>query len=154
MSLNEALRENTSVGARASLTEAQAVGDLPEWNLADLYESMDSPRLKTDLVRAEAESIAFERRYKGKLAELAAGPEAGMRLAEPVREFESLEELLGRIVSYAGLLHAGDTSDPARSKFYGDVQEKITTASSHLLFFGLELNRIYDAAIEAAMADR
>ena len=60
---------------------------------------------------------------------------------------------MGRIVSFAGLLHAGDTSDPARSKFYGDVQEKITAASAHLLFFPLELNRIADDVLEKAMDD-
>ena len=42
---------------------------------------------------------------------------------------------------------------PTRAKFYGDVQERITAASLHLLFFTLELNRIDDAALEAAMAD-
>ena len=128
-------------------------GDLPEWNLADLYPAMDAPALKADLVRSESESVAFENRYKGKLAELAAGPEAGRRLAEAVRDFEALEELLGRIMSYAGLLHAGDTSDPKRSKFYGDVQERITLASSHLLFFGLELNRIPDDQLAAALKE-
>ncbi len=51
------------------------------------------------------------------------------------------------------LVYAGNTTDPARAKFYGDVQERITAASLHLLFFTLELNRIDDAALEAAMAD-
>ena len=62
-------------------------------------------------------------------------------------------DLLGRIVSYAGLLYAADTSDPKRQKFYGDIQEKITTISSKLLFFALELNRLDDAVLEAAMAN-
>ena len=60
---------------------------------------------------------------------------------------------MGRLASYAGLVHAGNTVDPARAKFYGDVQERITAASSHLLFFTLELNRVDDALLEAAMAD-
>ena len=38
------------------------------------------------------------------------------------------------------------------AKFYGDVQERITGASTHLLFFVLELNRLDDARLEAAMA--
>ena len=52
-----------------------------------------------------------------------------------------------------GLLYAGDTADPVRAKFYGDMQERITAASLHLLFFTLELNRLDDAVLEAAMAD-
>src|SRR4030095_12195989 len=64
-----------------------------------------------------------------------------------------LDDLLGRLVSFAGLVHAGDTLDPARSKFYADIQERITATSIHLLFFTPELNRIDDAKLEAAMAD-
>jgi oligoendopeptidase F len=128
-------------------------GALPEWNLDDLYPGMDSPVLKADLAKSETESISFETRFKGKLGELADRLDAGRKLAEAVIAFEKLEELLGRIISYAGLIHAGDTSDPVRSKFFGDVQEKITAASAHLLFFPLELNRIDDAVIEKAMAD-
>ena len=65
----------------------------------------------------------------------------------PPRRHQALrgfEELLGRIMSYAGLVYSGDTTDPARMKFYGDAQEKITSASSDLLFFELELNRLDD----------
>ena len=87
-------------------------GDLPEWNLDDLYAGVDAPALKTDLTRAEADSVAFETTYKGKLAEIAAGADAGKTLATAVAAFGVLEELLGKIMSYAGLLHAGDTSDP------------------------------------------
>ena len=140
--------------SRAAILGAEATEDLgilPEWNLDDLYAGMDDPALKRDLALSESESTAFEERFKGKLDSLAA--EGGAALAPAVVALERLEELLGRIVSFAGLLHAGDTSDPARSKFYGDVQEKITTASAHLLFFPLELNRIADDVLEAAMAD-
>ncbi len=139
-----------SMTATADAGEAD-LGAMPEWNLDDLYAGMDDPALKRDMALADSESEAFEARFKGKLDALAS--QSGASLAEAVIAFERIEELLGRIVSFAGLLHAGDTSDPARSKFYGDVQEKITAASSHLLFFGLELNRIADDVLERAMAD-
>ncbi|MCR4282092.1 MAG: M3 family oligoendopeptidase [Bauldia sp.] len=130
-----------------------ALGDLPEWNLDDLYAGVDDPELKRDLARADTLSIDFEHRFKGKIVAMAGGTDGGSRLAEAVVAFEELEELLGRIASFAGLVHAGDTSDPVRSKFYGDKQEKITAASSHLLFFPLELNRIEDDVLEAALKD-
>jgi oligoendopeptidase F len=130
------------------------LGSLPEWNLADLYGGMDDPQVTRDLDRADAESLAFEDAYKGKLSALANGPEAGPALAQAVRRYEALDELLGRLISYAGLVHAGNTIDPARAKFYADVQERITAASTHLLFFVLELNRLDDAKLETAMQDR
>ena len=70
-----------------------------------------------------------------------------------MRRYEAIEDVLGRLISYAGLLYAGNTTDPAIAKFYGDMQERITAASLHLLFFTLELNRIDDAVLEKAMAD-
>jgi oligoendopeptidase F len=138
--------------SRAARSTA-GLGALPEWNLADLYAGIDDPHVKRDLDRADAESVAFEQAYKGKLAALADAPDAGHALAEAVKAYEKLDDLLGRLVSFAGLIHAGDTVDPARAKFYADVQERITAASTHLLFFVLELNRIDDAKLDAAMND-
>jgi len=129
------------------------LGVLPEWNLADLYSGLDDPAIKRDLDRADAECVAFEEAYKGKLAAMADGAGAGAALAAAVRRYEAIDDRMGRLGSYAGLVHAGNTVDPARTKFYGDVQERMTAASTHLLFFTLELNRVDDRLLEAAMAD-
>ena len=132
---------------------AKSLGPLPEWNLADLYPAFDAPEVKRDLEKAEAECVTLENAYKGRLSELARGEAAGKALVKAVRQYEGIDDLLGRLMSFAGLLYAGDTTDPVRAKFYGDMQERITAASSHLLFFTLELNRLDDADVEAAMAD-
>jgi oligoendopeptidase F len=132
---------------------AKALGALPEWNLNDLYSGLDDPAIKRDLDRADADSVAFEEAYKGKLAAMAGSPQGGAVLAAVVRRYEAIDDLMGRLGSYAGLVHAGNTVDPARTKFFGDVQERLTAASTHLLFFTLELNRIDDALVETAMAD-
>ena len=131
---------------------APDLGALPEWRLADLYPAMDSPAYLGDLERARIESRAFSELYRGKLAAMAEAPSASEKLAEAVAGYERLEDLLGRIMSYAGLVYSGDTTNPVHAKFYGDAQEKITAASSDLLFFQLELNRIDDAVLDAAMA--
>jgi oligoendopeptidase F len=126
-------------------------GKLPEWNLADLYSGIDAPEIARDLARMDVECVAFETDYKGKLAEQTAAAAGGLWLAEAVRRYEAIDDLAGRLGSYAGLIHAGDSVDPAISKFYGDVSERLTNASVRLLFFALELNRIDDAVIERAM---
>jgi oligoendopeptidase F len=123
---------------------------LPEWNLADLYAAMDAPELVRDLDRVAADAITFESEWKGRLEEAAREPASG-DLGRALRAYESIEELMGRIGSYAGLLYAGDTSNPVHAKFYGDVQQKLTDASAHILFFTLELNRIDDALVDAAL---
>jgi len=143
----------SQTGTAPTSVSSPDLGTLPEWNLTDLYASLEDPRIKRDLEQAEADCVAFEKDYKGRLNELATGANAGAALGEPVRRYEKIEDLLGRLISYAGLVYSGNTADPVRAKFYGDVQERITSISLHLLFFTLELNRVDDAALEAAMAD-
>jgi oligoendopeptidase F len=145
-----------SAAAKSAVAKSGAaprLGTLPEWNLADLYASIDDPNVKRDLDRADQYSVAFEEDFKGKLAALAEGPAAGRALSQAVTRYEVLDDLMGRLGSYAGLIHAGNTLDPARAKFYADVQERLTASSMHLLFFVLELNRLDDAKLEAAMRD-
>jgi oligoendopeptidase F len=126
-------------------------GKLPEWNLADLYSGIDAPEVTRDLQKMDSDCVAFETDYKGKLAERTAADGGGKWLAEAVRRYEAIDDLAGRLGSYSGLIHAGDSVDPAITKFYGDISERLTNASVHLLFFGLELNRVDDAVIERAM---
>jgi oligoendopeptidase F len=134
----------------AATSKPATVGDLPEWNLADLYPGMDAPELRRDLDKAAADSIAFEAKWKGRLAaEGAKGAEGG--LGACLTEYEALEELIGRLASYAALVYAGNTTDPKRAKLYGDIQEKMTDASAHLLFFALELNQVDDALVASAL---
>ncbi|WP_454684395.1 M3 family oligoendopeptidase [Ancylobacter moscoviensis] len=129
-----------------------ALDNLPQWDLSDLYPGLDSPELQSDLAAIAAECANFEEAYKGKLAGILDGADAGGQMATIVSRYEKIEDLLGRLYSYAGLVYSGDTTDPVRAKFYGDVQEKLTEASTHLLFFTLELNRLDDAKMEAALA--
>src|SRR5688572_19686635 len=93
-------RKKPSAKPSQKTAEAADLGALPEWNLADLYPSIDAPEFKRDLDRAEAECIAFEKAYKGRLEELAAAAHAGQSLAEPVRRYEAMEDLLGRLGSF------------------------------------------------------
>ena len=126
----------------------------PNGTSAIFIPGLDDPAIKRDPSTAwMPTALAFEEAYKGKLDAMTRAPAAGINLAEVVRRYEAIDDLMGRIGSYAGLVHAGNTVDPARTKFYGDVQERMTSASTHLLFFTLELNRIDDAILLAAAAD-
>jgi oligoendopeptidase F len=138
---------------KKSKAGATRLGALPEWDLSALYSGLDDPAIRRDLDRTDADCVAFEQAYKGKLAALAAAPQGTSTLGEAVRRYEAISDRMGRLGSYAVLIHEGDTVDPARTKFYGDMQERMTAASTHLLFFELELNRIDDAQLEAALAD-
>jgi oligoendopeptidase F len=143
--------KKTAARAKAPVKSAAKAGALPEWNLGDLYSGIDAPEIAHDLQTMDADCVAFATDYKGKLAEHTAREDGGDWLAEAIKRYEAIDDLAGRLGSYAGLVHAGDSVDPAISKFYGDISERLTAASTHLLFFPLELNRIDDEVIERAM---
>ncbi len=103
-----------------------------------------------DLDRASREAKVFAEDFRGKLATLATSADASEKLGAAVARYEALQDLFGRLMSYAGLLHAGDVSDPKRGKFYADAQSRIVEASTATLFFQLELNRLDDAVLFAA----
>ena len=103
--------------AGAKPEEGNALGDLPEWNLGDLYDAPEAPALKADLEQARQDADAMHERYAGRLEALLDGGAGGDALAEAVRSFEALNDVLGRVASYASLLYAADTTDPRRQKF-------------------------------------
>lgn len=137
---------------QAQATASMDLSNLPRWNLTDLYPAPDSAELSQDLKISAERSVAFENKWKGKL-EAEISKTQGGDFADAIKEFEQLQELMGRVYSYAGLLYADDTSSAANAKLYGDVQQKLTDASSHLIFFSLELNRIDDALLDKAIAE-
>ncbi|WP_024507391.1 M3 family oligoendopeptidase [Bradyrhizobium sp. ARR65] len=151
-SLKNSLKSQAKNQVKSPAKTAPAkTGKLPEWNLTDLYGGIDAPEVARDLAKMDADCVAFETDYKGKLAGGTAREDGGKWLAEAVKRYEAIDDLAGRLGSFAGLVHAGDSVDPAISKFYGDVSERLTAASTHLLFFPLELNRLDDAVLEKAI---
>ncbi len=138
--------------AKATQSNSNDLGIMPEWKLEHLYPGMDSPAFAADLAKAASACAAFADAHKGKLAGLATATDGPAGLHAAIVRFEALDDLIGRIMSYAGLIYAGNTTDPVRGKFYGDAQDKMTAASSEMLFFTLELNRIDDAVLDPLMA--
>src|ERR1700733_10416127 len=139
------MRHTAPADAAAS---QRTVDDLPTWDLRDLYQAPDSPAVAADFTKADDAARAFAAAHQGKL-----GAIPGSTLAAAIVEYERIEELLGRLASYAQLLFAGDSNDAEIGRFYQTVSERVTTISSHLLFFSLELNRLDDAVLEQKLED-
>jgi oligoendopeptidase F len=127
---------------------AAELGTLPQWDLKDLYPGRDSAELKAALADSETGSKQFRSRYEGKLASL-----SGADLAGAIRSYETLQETLGRIMSYAYLDYCTDMTDAETGRFFQNMQEKVNGISTELLFFALELNRLEDADIEKKLRD-
>jgi oligoendopeptidase F len=134
--------------ALASAPSGGATDELPAWDLSDLYPAPDSAAVEADFTAADSAARAFAEAHAGRLAGM-----DGATLAAAIAEYERIEEILGRLMSYAQLLFSGDSTDPVIGRFYQTVSERITAISSHLIFFTLELNRLDDALLERKLAD-
>ncbi len=137
-------------GDRGAQEKTNALGarELPVWDLADLYASPQAPEITQDLETATTKAKTLQQDYKGKLTGL-----SGAELGAAIALYENIDEILSRIMSYAGLLHAGDMSDPEVGRFYQSMQEKLTVISSDLIFFGLEINLLDETDLESKLAD-
>jgi oligoendopeptidase F len=128
--------------------QAAAADALPAWDLTDLYPGPHSPEIEADFAEASRAAMAFEAAHAGRLAAM-----TGADLAAALVEYQRIEEIQGRLMSYAQLCFSGDGGDAVIGQFYQSVSERVTAISSHLLFFTLELNRLDEAALEAKLKD-
>ncbi len=122
-------------------------GNLPAWDLTDLYPAPDSAELTADIALLESEVTGFAARYQGKLADL-----TPTEMLACIETYQRIDITAGRIMSYAGLRYYQNTTDPARAKMMGDLQGRITDITTPLVFFSLEFNRIPDTTYEAVFA--
>ena len=122
------------------------LGGLPDWDLSDLYAAPDAPEFSRDLDWLDSACADFAARYEGKLNTLDA---AGLLAC--IRDYEAIDITAGRVMSYAGLRYYQMTTDSARAKQMADAQERVTVATTPLVFFSLEMNRLDDAHLDALL---
>ena len=125
------------------------LGQLPDWNLNDLYTSTDAKELVSDLSWLEKECDEFANEYQGKLKFLSAD-----QMLQCIIRNEKISSISGRIISYAGLRYYQNTTNADRAKFLSDMQEKITVYTTKLVFFSLEINSLEDAFLEGLLNEK
>ena len=124
-------------------TGSSELGQLPDWNLNDLYTATDAKELIRDLNWLEKECNEFAKSYEGKLHSL-----SDKEMLNCIVRNEKISSISGRIISYAGLLYYQKTTDADRAKFLSDMQEKITVFTTKLVFFSLEINSLEDEFLD------
>ena len=111
------------------------------WDLSDLYLSIDDPKIKFDIDHITSDAKSFEKKYRNKINNEDLDADL---LYESVSELESISERSSKILSFAYLMFAGDTNDPKIGAFLQQMQETATEIRKHLLFFELEWIKVPD----------
>ncbi|MEK7246736.1 MAG: M3 family metallopeptidase, partial [Pseudomonadota bacterium] len=122
--------------------------DLPRWSLADLYAGPGDPRLEADLAWVEAQSKELERRFQGRVAQL-----AGSEFGEAITAYDAIADRRAKILAFVSLRHAADLADPDTGRLLQNTTERLTDSARHTLFLTLELNRMEEGAVVRALAD-
>ena len=137
-----------AAAVEAQTSELASLGALPNWNLADLYRGPTAPEIEQDLKRAAADAADFRRKNEGRLASL-----DGAGFLTAILDYEKIQELLGKLMSYAQLVYAGNMADPELARFQQNVSERVNAISVEVLFFTLEINKLDDADLAAKLKD-
>ena len=133
---------------KAAVTQKKWPENPPVWDLSDLYPGTSHPQLAKDLKTCLSLARTFQKQYQGKVVGM-----SGADLAAAISKYEILSDKLGRLCSYAGLLHAADTADAKISQFYQNIHEQDVVISGLTLFFTLEINAIGDAELKKKLSD-
>jgi oligoendopeptidase F len=106
------------------------------WDLSDLFSGIDDPRIESTWTQSHAAADAFAAKYRGKIesSDLTAS-----FLAQALTEYEALANEAGKPITFAHLLFAADTGNPALGAFMQKQMEKGTELQVKLMFFDLEL---------------
>jgi oligoendopeptidase F len=129
--------------ATTELTGAEDVA----WDLSDLYDGGDDPRIEQDVEQAETAAAAFRELYYGRVGQLTA---AELRTA--IEEQEKIESTATRAIYFAHLWFSTDMSDSARGALVARLTEKGAALDTQMLFFGLELAALEDEQADALLA--
>ena len=149
MKITTFLNPNYSThGQSKNLIEERQLGELPEWDLSDLYESASDKEIEKDLKSVEQLSHSFAVKYENKLSKLSTS-----EMLVCLKAQEKITGLMGRLMSFAGLRYYQMTTDVSRTKLLSDIQDKITRFSAKIIFFSLEFNTLDNSHLNRMLGE-
>lgn len=118
------------------------------WDLSDLYPSTTSEKFDNDKKLLETEAAAFANDYRGRIASLDAN-----QLAGALNRMEHIQDLAGRLGSFAYLTWSTDTLKPENGHLLQSMTEFGSKVNQHLIFFGVEWVALADSQARAFIDD-
>ena len=112
--------------------------NLPRWDLTDFYACLTDPKIQEDLSHVQNLVTVFSKNYAQKFTQ---SGWTGQDLGEAIHQYEQIDEMLGKLMSYGYLTYATNVNNPPVLQFFQMIQERATTMSAALIFFALELNQ-------------
>ena len=124
--------------------------DLPRWDLSDLFNSHDDPRIKETLKNCAEMANIFDQTYRNKINN---DQIDSALIAKALDDFESITCAATKTAVYAELAFSSNTADPANGILLRNVQVQNEAISRRIMFFELELMELSDQKLSELMND-
>ena len=124
------------------------LGDLPNWDLKDLYKSDKDINFNNDKEKANNLAEDFIKRYQNEVKNLTSN-----ELKEAIEDYEKINEKIGKLYSYVSLSFSINTDKPEYGQKYQEIRELASKIYSKLIFFELEIMNISDEKSSLLMSN-
>ncbi|MBI3671582.1 M3 family oligoendopeptidase [Candidatus Azambacteria bacterium] len=114
------------------------------WDLSDIYRSIDDKKIPSDVKRLKKQVLAFEKKYKGKVE---SGNLSDSLFLNIISEYENILMNAQKPYIYFNLLFCADSTNAKVASLMQKMEEEYVSITKHLLFFDLELAKIPDQKI-------
>ncbi|HEX7800334.1 MAG TPA: M3 family oligoendopeptidase, partial [Asticcacaulis sp.] len=128
-----------------------AASGLPIWDLSDLYDGPEDPRIREDFARGERHVKELARLEGAFLSARANAERLGLLIDQAAGLYEKAMDDMGGALAYATLSSTIDRENPAVAKMQSDLSSQAAMISAGALFLSLELNQLEDWEIEQAL---
>ncbi len=124
---------------------------LPSWDLTDFYQGIEDPKIEQDLTTAHQLVDAFGQSYQ---CQSSGSPlEVPTTLLQSIKDYEVLEDLMGKLMSFAFLNSATQLQNTNAQQFLQHIQEQVTALAAKLVFYNLDIAKLDESILIQGFTD-
>ncbi|KKT28159.1 MAG: PepF/M3 family oligoendopeptidase [Candidatus Yanofskybacteria bacterium GW2011_GWA2_44_10] len=122
---------------------------LPDWDLSDLYSSIDDPKIDAALATALKRAGMFEKNYRGKIDDKS----DSKQILKAVTEYERILVESNKPGCYAYLEYSVDSVNPRNAALLQKTKKKSIEINQRILFFELALINLSEQKLKHLISD-
>ena len=125
------------------------MSNMPNWDLTDLYQSVNDSKIIKDLEAIKNKSIELSEKYKGKLENI-----SEEEFYNSIVLYEEIEQIVNLLGSYSYLNLSTQYDSSEALSFYQNTSETINDYLKPTIFYTLEINKLSDDKIAKLKANK
>ena len=108
---------------------------IANWDLSDIYKSINDKKIQEDIARVKKEAISFEKKYKGKMSNISVNEDFFLKA---ISKYEEILKNAQKPYIFVNLMFTVDSNNAKIASIMQKMEEEYIETTRHLLFFELE----------------